>query len=280
MITQYDKTSYKISKILTNDFSTSFSLGILALDKSIRNHIYSIYGLVRVADEIVDTYHNSDKKTLLNKLKKDTYDAIDAKLSTNPILHSFQLTVNKFNINKNLIEAFFNSMEMDIYRNNYTREEFNKYVYGSAEVVGLMCLKVFVNGDEKLYKELNNYAKSLGSAFQKVNFLRDIRSDYYDRNRIYLPSEIKKNGLTEEKKKELEDETFKDFQNALIGIKKLPKSSKTGVYAAYLYYTFLLKKIKKANLETLLNKRLRISNTKKLLLFIKAFFETKILNYI
>lgn len=280
MITQYDKTSYKISKILTNDFSTSFSLGILALDKSIRNHIYSIYGLVRVADEIVDTYHDSDKKTLLNKLKKDTYDAIDAKLSTNPILHSFQLTVNKYNIDKNLIEAFFNSMEMDIYRNNYTREEFNKYVYGSAEVVGLMCLKVFVNGDEKLYKELNNYAKSLGSAFQKVNFLRDIRSDYYDRNRIYLPSEIKENGLTEEKKKELEGETFKDFQNALIGIKKLPKSSKTGVYAAYLYYTYLLKKIKKANLETLLNKRLRISNTKKLLLFIKAFFETKILNYI
>lgn len=280
MITQYDKTSYKISKILTNDFSTSFSLGILALDKSIRNHIYSIYGLVRVADEIVDTYHDSDKKTLLNKLKKDTYDAIDAKLSTNPILHSFQLTVNKYNIDKNLIEAFFNSMEMDIYRNNYTREEFKKYVYGSAEVVGLMCLKVFVNGDEKLYKELNNYAKSLGSAFQKVNFLRDIRSDYYDRNRIYLPSEIKENGLTEEKKKELEDETFKDFQNALIGIKKLPKSSKTGVYAAYLYYTYLLKKIKKANLETLLNKRLRISNTKKFLLFIKAFFETKILNYI
>lgn len=280
MITQYDKTSYKISKILTNDFSTSFSLGILALDKSIRNHIYSIYGLVRVADEIVDTYHDSDKKTLLNKLKKDTYDAIDAKLSTNPILHSFQLTVNKYNIDKNLIEAFFNSMEMDIYRNNYTREEFNKYVYGSAEVVGLMCLKVFVNGDEKLYKELNNYAKSLGSAFQKVNFLRDIRSDYYDRNRIYLPSERKENGLIEEKKTELEDETFKDFQNALIGIKKLPKSSKTGVYAAYLYYTYLLKKIKKANLETLLNKRLRISNTKKLLLFIKAFFETKILNYI
>lgn len=280
MITQYDKTSYKISKILTNDFSTSFSLGILALDKSIRNHIYSIYGLVRVADEIVDTYHDSDKKTLLNKLKKDTYDAIDAKLSTNPILHSFQLTVNKYNIDKNLIEAFFNSMEMDIYRNNYTREEFNKYVYGSAEVVGLMCLKVFVNGDEKLYKELINYAKSLGSAFQKVNFLRDIRSDYYDRNRIYLPSERKENSLIEKKKTELEDETFKDFQNALIGIKKLPKSSKTGVYAAYLYYTYLLKKIKKANLETLLNKRLRISNTKKLLLFIKAFVETKILNYI
>lgn len=280
MITQYDKTSYKISKILTNDFSTSFSLGILALDKSIRNHIYSIYGLVRVADEIVDTYHDSDKKTLLNKLKKDTYDAIDAKLSTNPILHSFQLTVNKYNIDKNLIEAFFNSMEMDIYRNNYTREEFNKYVYGSAEVVGLMCLKVFVNGDEKLYKELINYAKSLGSAFQKVNFLRDIRSDYYDRNRIYLPSERKENSLIEKKKTELEDETFKDFQNALIGIKKLPKSSKTGVYAAYLYYIYLLKKIKKANLEKLLNKRLRISNTKKLLLFIKAFFETKILNYI
>lgn len=280
MITQYDKTSYKISKILTNDFSTSFSLGILALDKSIRNHIYSIYGLVRVADEIVDTYHDSDKKTLLSKLKKDTYDAIDAKLSTNPILHSFQLTVNKYNIDKNLIEAFFNSMEMDIYRNNYTREEFNKYVYGSAEVVGLMCLKVFVNGDEKLYKELINYAKSLGSAFQKVNFLRDIRSDYYDRNRIYLPSERKENSLIEKKKTELEDETFKDFQNALIGIKKLPKSSKTGVYAAYLYYIYLLKKIKKANLETLLNKRLRISNTKKLLLFIKAFFETKILNYI
>lgn len=138
--------------------------------------------------------------------------------------------------------AFFNSMEMDIYRNNYNRKEFNKYVYGSAEVIGLMYLKVFVNGDEKLYKELNYYAKSLGSAFQKINFLRDIRSDYYDRNRIYLPSELKENSLTERKKKELEDETIKDFQNALMGIKKLPKSSKTGVYAAYLYYIYLLKK--------------------------------------
>jgi phytoene/squalene synthetase len=280
MIELYNKVCFEVSKIVTNRYSTSFSLGILALNKKYRDPIYSIYGLVRIADEIVDTFHNVNKKELLDKLKSDTYKAIESELSSNPILHSFQLTVNKYRIPEDLIEAFFHSMEMDIYQGNYTREDYDKYVYGSAEVVGLMCLKIFVDGDEIKYQELFPQARALGSAFQKVNFLRDLGSDVNERNRIYLPEVFDTKKITEEEKQKLVSETEKEFQLALDGIKRLPELVKTGVYSAYLYYIALLRKIKKSSVQTLLNKRVRVNNFHKLLLLIKAYIQTRLLKVI
>jgi phytoene/squalene synthetase len=280
MIELYNKVCFEVSKIVTNRYSTSFSLGILALNKKYRDPIYSIYGLVRIADEIVDTFHNVNKKELLDKLKSDTYKAIESELSSNPILHSFQLTVNKYRIPEDLIEAFFHSMEMDIYQGNYTREDYDKYVYGSAEVVGLMCLKIFIDGDEIKYQELFPQARALGSAFQKVNFLRDLGSDVNERNRIYLPEVFDTKKITEEEKQKLVSETEKEFQLALDGIKRLPELVKTGVYSAYLYYIALLRKIKKSSVQTLLNKRVRVNNFHKLLLLIKAYIQTRLLKVI
>lgn len=276
----YEKLSYDVSRLITNKYSTSFSLGIIALDKKLRKHIYAIYGLVRIADEVVDTFHGTNKKKLLDELKLDTYKAIEEKISTNPMLHSFQLTVNQFNIPIDLIDAFFNSMEMDIYKGKYSREDYNKYVYGSAEVVGLMCLKVFVNGDKKKYMDLFRQARALGSAFQKVNFLRDLGSDVEERNRIYLPEVYDVRKITDDEKQKLVEETEREFEIAFDGIRKLPIEAKTGVYSAYLYYEALLKKIKNNSVQTLLNKRLRINNFYKLLLFIKAYLETKVLKLV
>ncbi len=280
MIDLYNNVCFEVSKLVTNSYSTSFSLGIIALNKKYRAPIYSIYGLVRIADEIVDTFHDSNKKELLNKLKNDTYEAIENKLSSNPILHSFQITVNKFKIPFELIDAFFHSMEMDIYQGNYNREDYDKYVYGSAEVVGLMCLKIFVDGDENKYQKLLPQAKSLGSAFQKVNFLRDLGSDIKERNRIYLPEVFDIKEITEEQKQKLVRETEQEFQLALDGIKKLPGEVKLGVYSAYLYYIELLKKVKKNSVKTLLNKRVRVNNFHKIILLIKAYFQTRILKII
>ncbi|MGB9664290.1 MAG: phytoene/squalene synthase family protein [Ignavibacteria bacterium] len=280
MIDLYNNVCFEVSKLVTNSYSTSFSLGIIALNKKYRAPIYSIYGLVRIADEIVDTFHDSNKKELLNKLKNDTYEAIENKLSSNPILHSFQITVNKFKIPFELIDAFFHSMEMDIYQGNYNREDYDKYVYGSAEVVGLMCLKIFVDGDENKYQKLLPQAKSLGSAFQKVNFLRDLGSDIKERNRIYLPEVFDIKEITEEQKQKLVRETEQEFQLALDGIKKLPEEVKLGVYSAYLYYIELLKKVKKNSVKTLLNKRVRVNNFHKIILLIKAYFQTRILKII
>lgn len=273
----YDQLTYDISKIVTNKYSTSFSLGILALNKKFRHHIYAIYGLVRVADEIVDTFHDKDKKKLLDELKSETHKVIQQKISTNPILHSFQLTVNKFNIPLDLVDAFFYSMEMDIYQGNYNREDYDKYVYGSAEVVGLMCLKVFINGNQEMYEKLRPQARALGSAFQKVNFLRDLGSDVSERNRIYLPSVFDVKKITDEEKNKLVNETEKEFNLALDGIKKLPIEAKIGVYSAYLYYKALLKKVKKSSVQTLLNRRIRVPNFHKFILMIKAFIDTKFL---
>lgn len=280
MIELYNKVCFEVSKLVTHRYSTSFSLGILALNKKYRDPIYSIYGLVRVADEIVDTFHDVEKKELLDKLKFDTYKAVESKLSSNPILHSFQLTVNKYQIPQELIEAFFKSMEMDIYQGNYTREDYDKYVYGSAEVVGLMCLKIFVDGDEEKYQELFSQARALGSAFQKVNFLRDLGSDVNERNRIYLPEVFDMKEITEEQKQKLVRETEEEFKLALDGIKKLPAPVKTGVYSAYLYYIALLRKIKKTSIQVLLNKRVRVNNFHKLLLLLKAYVQTRILKVI
>lgn len=267
----YNKLSFKLSKKLTNAYSTSFSLGIKLFYKKYRDPIYGIYGFVRIADEIVDTFHGYDKKALMKKFREDTFLAIKQKISTNPILNSFQKVVNQYNIEFELIDSFLHSMEMDLTENHYDRESYDKYIYGSAEVVGLMCLRVFTENDKALYEDLKFAAKQLGSAFQKVNFLRDIKSDLDERGRIYLPGIDKEIFITNESKRMLEDEVKKEFANALIGIKKLPKGVRTGVYTAYLYYNTLFIKITKLQIEQLKNERVRVPDYKKILLMLRAF---------
>lgn len=270
----YNKTAYELSEKIMRNYSTSFSIGTFFLGKDIRPHIYAIYGFVRLADEIVDTFHKHDKKQLLEDFIKDTYLAIERKISTNPILHSFQLTVNKFNIDRSLIDAFFRSMSFDLERSKYDSDSFKKYVYGSAEVVGLMCLKIFVNGDDNKYQQLVPYAKALGSAFQKVNFLRDLRHDYFELGRAYFPG-IDFNNLTEKDMFLIFEDIQQDFDMAFEGIKMLPISSQLGVYVAYVYYLSLFEKLKR-NKNLLLKKRIRINNFKKALLLAKAWFNCKV----
>ena len=236
-----------------------------------------MYGYVRLADEIVDSFHGYNKAELLNKLREDTWKAIDEGISTNPILQAFQITVNKFNIDKELIEAFLKSMEMDLSNSSYKRDYYDTYIYGSAEVVGLMCLKVFIHGNQQKYDELKFAAKQLGSAFQKVNFLRDIKSDIQERGRIYLPDVHEEVFITNSSKRKLEEEVENEFRDALIGIMKLPIGVKLGVYSAYLYYYFLFKKIKSLDVDELLSRRVRISNFKKFLLLLKSVIEVKVL---
>lgn len=273
----YLKTSYDISKAVTKNYSTSFSIGIAAFAKKFRSPIYAIYGFVRLADEIVDTFHEHNKKELLDNFRKDAFKAINEKISLNPILHSFQKVVREFNIELSHINAFVDSMEMDLYNNSYDRKVYDNYIYGSAEVVGLMCLKVFVEGNEKKYKELESYARSLGSAFQKVNFLRDIKSDIEERGRIYLPGVDEFFEVNNENKKKLEKEVEKEFQDALTGIKKLPKGVKLGVYTAYLYYIVLFTKIRNMDIEDLKQNRVRVSTAEKFALFVKSLITVKIL---
>lgn len=277
MIQLYHKVSFELSKKLTKSYSTSFSLGIRAFSEEFRNPIYAIYGYVRAADEIVDSFHGYDKSALMKEFKEETYRAIERGISTNPIIHSFQVVVNKYNIDKNLIEAFLTSMEMDLDKSSYQRSTYDHYIYGSAEVVGLMCLKVFVNGNDEKYNELLHPAKMLGSAFQKVNFLRDIKSDIDERGRIYLPDVHSNEGIDNSNKKRLEEEVEKEFSEALEGIQKLPHGVKLGVYSAYLYYYVLFKKIKSLDVKELLTKRVRISNATKLILLLKSIFEVRVL---
>lgn len=275
MIDIYTEVCLKTSKIVTTKYSTSFSIGIMLLDKKIRDHIYSIYGFVRLADEIVDTFHDADQEYLLNKFEADTYEAISQKISLNPVLHSFQRTVHEFQLDKSHIDAFLQSMRMDLNKINYDADNFEKYIYGSAQVVGLMCLQVYVEGDKTMYDELLPHAISLGSAFQKVNFIRDIKDDMNDLGRSYFPN-VELNKLDRESKKIIEDDIQADFDFALIGISKLPQNSKYGVYTAYLYYLVLLKKIKSSQIENLMKKRVRVSNLHKLLLLPKAKFNISI----
>jgi phytoene/squalene synthetase len=277
ILEQYHNTCSKLSKRLTIAYSTSFSWGIKAFASEYRDPIYSIYAYVRVADEIVDTFHDFNKKELLEKFKQDTFEAIKNGISTNPILHAFQRVVNDFNIDIKLVEAFLKSMEMDLFASSYLRDDYDEYIYGSAEVVGLMCLYVFVNGDEKKYKKLEHSARMLGSAFQKVNFLRDIRSDLTDRGRIYLPDVNAEFMINNENKKKLEKEIDQEFHEAFIGLVKLPIGVKLGVYSAYLYYIMLFKKIKRLDVDQLLNKRVRISNYYKFYLLLKSVIEVKVL---
>ncbi len=273
----YHQTSNKISKLITRKYSTSFSLGILAFSPKYRQPIYSIYGFVRLADEIVDSFHGYDKKKLLEDFRKDTFEAIEKGISTNPVIHSFQQVVREYKIDTCYIVAFLDSMEMDLQFNSYSDIEYNNYIYGSAEVVGLMCLKVFVDGNQQIFDELLLPAKSLGAAFQKVNFLRDIQSDIEERGRIYLPEVNEYTKINDQEKKKLEKEIEADFQDALIGIKKLPLGVKLGVYSAFLYYVSLYKKIKSSKVEKLFRKRIRVSNSHKLALLFRAFIEVKVL---
>jgi len=274
----FTHTTFKTSEIITKAYSTSFSLGIRTLHKKFHDPIYAIYGFVRYADEIVDTFHDKDKKVLLDRFKTDTHLAIEEEISLNPVLHSFQNVVNQFNIDLELINSFLYSMEMDLQKRDYDDPEYKRYIYGSAEVVGLMCLKVFVAGNEKLYRELLPPAKSLGSAFQKVNFLRDIKSDYDDRGRVYFPG-IDFENFDGTEKKAIEADINKDFEDALIGIKKLPEGTKGGVYLAFIYYQVLFKKIVNLSPDKIKQERIRVPDFKKILLLIKCYFNISI-NYI
>ena len=265
----YDKWSNKVSKTMTNQYSTSFSFSSRLLSKNIRNDIYAIYGLVRLADEIVDSFHDFNKKELLMDLKNDYNKAINMKISLNPILNSFQAVYHRYNFDPYLVDKFFESMEMDLNPSEYNCKLYNQYIHGSAEVVGLMCLKVFVNGNEDRYLDLKDSAMKLGAAFQKVNFLRDIEYDNKELGRLYFP-DIDINQMTELEKAEIISDIEKDFSDSLTGLKKLNKDSFFGVYVAYVYYRELLKKIKKVNVSKLYSSRIRISNFKKISLICRS----------
>ncbi|MEL0176501.1 MAG: phytoene/squalene synthase family protein [Cryomorphaceae bacterium] len=266
----FDSVSIRTSRMTTKAYSTSFSLGILGLDKKYHDPIYAIYGFVRFADEIVDTFEDYPQKELLERFWKDTYLALDEKISLNPILNSFQQVVNAFNIDRDLIETFLKSMEMDLYKNDYDEEGYKAYILGSAEVVGLMCLKVFVDGDENRYQELKKPAMQLGSAFQKINFLRDLHADYHALGRTYFPG-VDLNEFNERVKSEIEADIDIDFKAGYEGIKQLPKGARFGVYIAYVYYYSLFKKICNTHADIILNERVRISNKRKYGLFLSSY---------
>tara|TARA_B100000965_G_C19563924_1_gene745890 strand:+ start:264 stop:1100 length:837 start_codon:yes stop_codon:yes gene_type:complete len=269
----FDDVSYKCSEITTKRYSTSFSLGIKLLDKKIHNPIYSIYGFVRLADEIVDSFHDYNKKDLLNKFKSETKDAIQNKISLNPLLNSFQFVVNKFNIEWEHIEHFLNSMENDLEKKEHDQKSYKEYIKGSAEAVGLMCLRVFCNNEHQLYDELKKYAINLGSVFQKVNFIRDISADYNQLQRVYFPN-LDIQNFNEKEKEKIENDIEKEFNLALIGIKRLPKSSKKGVYLAYSYYYSLFKKIKATPANRIMSERIRIPDLLKIIILIKVEFKS------
>ncbi|MEY4273511.1 MAG: 15-cis-phytoene synthase [Bacteroidota bacterium] len=265
----YLQVSLDASKRLTQAYSTSFSSGIRTLDKSYHEAIYAVYGFVRLADEIVDTFYEQDQADLLTRFRQDTYRAIEEKISLNPILHSFQWAVNKFHMERDLIDAFLYSMEMDLTDRVYDQATYKQYIYGSAEVVGLMCLRVFCAGDLAEYERLKPDACALGSAFQKINFLRDIKSDFEDRGRVYFPG-IDYNNFTESEKKEIEADIQADFDAGLRGIENLPKTARKGVLLAYEYYIRLFEKIKLVPVERLKSERIRVPDWEKLLIYFRV----------
>ena len=270
----FDEVSMMCSKLTTKRYSTSFSLGILFLKNPIRNPIYAIYGFVRFADEIVDSFDGYDKKYLLDKFRSDLYEALEHRISLNPILNSFQQVIHQYNIDIELVNVFLDSMEMDLEKQFYVKENYEKYILGSAEVVGLMCLKVFLDGNQEKYDELKPFAMKLGAAFQKINFLRDLKDDYKTLGRTYFPN-VDMNEFTSQSKREIEDEIASDFKEALIGIKNLPVTSKGGVYLAYVYYFTLFKKIKRVSVERVLVERIRVSNGQKIALMFKSMLQFK-----
>jgi phytoene synthase len=266
----YTNVCYEISKILTKRYSTSFSLSTSMLDKETQKHIYAIYGMVRVADEIVDTYPKLvDVKKQLIKFHDDVNQSLKENYSSNPIIHSFAITANKFNITSNLIDPFFVSMEMDLDKKRFTNKEYEYYIYGSSEVVGLMCLRVFVGGDNNEYENMKKSASFLGSAYQKVNFLRDLRADYESLGRIYFPG-LDFESFSESQKTTIVNDIRNDFNQSLPGMKKLPKKARLAVTSSYLYYSSLLDKIDNSPVDVIKSKRIRVSNFIKLILLIKA----------
>ena len=272
----FDKVSNDCSKIVIKRYSTSFYFSSSLLSKSIRQDIFNVYGFVRLADEIVDTFHEFPKKELLDDFEKELWRSIDNKISLNPILNSFQSTVNKYSIPKDLIISFLDSMRMDLHKKDYESiDEYKKYIYGSADVVGLMCLKVFVGGSSEMYNNLSPYAISLGSAFQKVNFLRDLKDDSNILNRVYFPN-VDMNNFDESSKQEIITEIEDDFKNAIIGIVKLPKNSKFAVYIAYRYYYKLLKKLKRISSENIVKKRIRIDNFQKFIVIVRSYVKYRL----
>jgi phytoene synthase len=271
----YNETCFECSKLVTSKYSTSFSTGIKAFDKKIRNPVYAIYGFVRLADEIVDTFHYYDKQQLIRDFRLETFKAIEDRISLNPILNSFQIVVNDYEIATELIDAFLLSMEMDLDKKTYNAEAYKTYIFGSAEVVGLMCLKVFCGDDEQLYRKLLPNACSLGSAFQKVNFLRDVKADLEERGRTYFPGIDFKN-FTETDKQRIEADIQKDFDDGFEGIKRLPDGCRLGVYIAYCYYLQLFKKITGISAITLMQKRVRISDTRKVSIYCRAVIKQKL----
>ena len=272
----FDTVSRSCSRVVTNSYSTSFSMATRMLAPSIRQDIYNIYGFVRFADEIVDTFHDYNKEQLFNDFEKDLHKAIDEKISLNPILNSFQETVHKYHISADLYNSFMDSMRLDLHKSEYLSiEEYKQYIYGSADVVGLMCLKVFVKGDEKKYEDLKQYAMSLGSAFQKVNFLRDLKADYEDLSRSYFPN-VDLSQLNENSKANIIKEIEEDFHKGLKGIIHLPVEAKFGVYTAYIYYRKLLQKLKKVPSLEIRNRRVRVPNYQKAGLLAKSYISYRL----
>lgn len=271
----YDTTTLECSKLITQRYSTSFTLGIKTLDKKYHLPIYAIYGFVRYADEIVDTFHDKDKRNLLDRFRRDTYLAIKEGISLNPVLHAFQMTVNKYSIDLELIDAFLNSMEMDLDQSDYSQNSYETYIYGSAEVVGLMCLQVFCEGNMDQFQSLKPAAQRLGAAFQKVNFLRDIKSDFDERGRMYFPG-IDFNSFSDKAKAQIELDIQEDFDAALVGIKNLPEGARLGVYLAYIYYLQLFNKIKNLPSKRIQLERIRIPDFKKAILLAETYFKHRL----
>jgi len=265
----FHKVSQECSRLTTVRYSTSFSSAIKLLHKDLRKPIFNIYGFVRFADEIVDTFHSFDKTSLLEQFKNETFLAIERRISLNPILNSFQQSVNQYQINHELIHAFFRSMESDLIQSQYDRQGYEEYIYGSAEVVGLMCLYVFCEGDKNLYEQLKQYAQSLGAAFQKVNFLRDIKADFQDLSRLYFPG-CDFHNFSEKDKLQIQHDIEADFKNAYHGILQLPIKSRFGVYVAYKYYYSLFRKIKNIKPHLILQTRIRIPNHYKICILFRA----------
>lgn len=275
MLSIYNNVSFETSKLVTTAYSTSFSRAVSFLDREIRDAIYSIYGFVRLADEIVDTFHDYDKHSLIDRFERNFYEALDEGISLNPVLNSFQITVKKYNIDDDLIQAFLKSMKLDLSRLEHnSKDETDEYIYGSAEVVGLMCLKVFVNKDETLFNELKIPARKLGSAFQKVNFLRDLKNDTEDLKRQYFHN-LAGRKFDEKTKEEIIRDIENDFSSSVAGMKKLPRNSRLGVMIAFYYYKNLLKRIKRTPAERLLEKRIRVPDIFKMILLFKALFANR-----
>lgn len=270
----YQSISFSVSRLITHRYSTSFSIGVRSLSAALRDPIYSLYGFVRLADEIVDRFHDFDKAALLDDFEADFNKSLEQGISMNPVLNAFQQTVRTYGLDRSLIDAFLRSMRMDLSKQTYTEVEMRQYIYGSADVVGLMCLKIFVGGNQAQYDELSPYAMRLGTAFQKINFLRDLKQDTLELQRSYFP-QLQEMPWGEACKKALENDVMNDFKEARMGILRLPESARLGVYVAYVYYLALTKKIVRTSAEDLMKKRISVCNLHKLSLLVRAYIQVK-----